>query len=265
MAVAPIVLLTDFGLADGYPGVMKGVIYSFCPEVPIIDLSHEVPAHNLAAAAFLLLKSHSYFPKNSIFVAVIDPGVGSARKIIHLKWRDWVFLAPDNGLLTPFLLKAEDIAQLREVTQSDLFLVKRGNTFDGRDRFAPVAAQLARGFDPEELGPVLAAPVMIPGLLPTPRFFGRKIIGQVIYVDTFGNLITTIEGSEIEKSAGSNKPYVKLNAQRIPVVSSYAAVQPGEALAVVGGFGTLEIAVNQGNAQRTLRVAEGQTVEVIVE
>ena len=157
MSRAPIVLLTDFGLADGYPGVMKGVIYSFSPEVPIIDLSHGVPAHHLGSAAFLLWKSYHYFPRDSIFVVVIDPGVGSGRKILYLRWREWHFLAPDNGVLSPFLERGDQVEEVREVTQSDLFLARRGRTFDGRDRFAPVvfaalwhAACQANGWEESE-------------------------------------------------------------------------------------------------------------------
>jgi S-adenosyl-L-methionine hydrolase (adenosine-forming) len=258
----PIVLLTDFGQQDGYPGVMKGVIYSFCPEAPIIDLTHGVPAQDLGSAAFLLWKNVQYFPRDSIFVVVVDPGVGSPRKILYLQWNDWQFLAPDNGVLTPFFESQKGIKQVRQVTQSDLFLVKRGRTFDGRDRFAPIAAHLARGFEPSELGPELAEPVRLEGLSPRVRRGGLKLIGRVVYVDSFGNLITTIEEKDLEELLAGHPGTVRIAGQTIPIVESYSAVEPGHALAVVGGFGTLEVAINQGNAQRTLRVASGQTVEV---
>ncbi len=262
MRKPPIVLLTDFGLADGYPGVMKGVIHSFCPNAPIIDLSHGVPAHHLRAAAFLLSKNCRYFPQGSIFVVVVDPGVGSDRKILYLEWKDWRFLAPDNGVLSPLLLEPEFAHELREVTQSDLFLVKRGNTFDGRDRFAPVAAQLARGFHPCDLGPELSGPVIIKDLLTKARFRGNSITGQVAYVDSFGNLITTIEESDVARLKSSSGVGVRIVGQRIPLLDSYSEVSTGEPLAVIGGFGTVEIAVNQGNAHKMLRVPVGQTVVV---
>lgn len=262
MKKPPIVLLTDFGLADGYPGVMKGVIHSFCPDAPIIDLTHGVPAHHLRAAAFLLSKNCRYFPRGSIFVVVVDPGVGSDRKILYVEWKDWLFLAPDNGVLSPLLLETESIHELREVTQSDLFLVKRGNTFDGRDRFAPVAAQLARGFSPCDLGPELPNPVIMKDLLQKSRFRGNSITGQVAYVDRFGNLITTIEESDVSKLIAPGGIGVLVAGQRIPLLGSYSEVSTGEPLAVIGGFGTVEIAVSQGNAYKMLRVPVGQTVVV---
>ncbi len=263
MTRAPIVLLTDFGLADGYPGVMKGVIYSFSPEVPIIDLSHGVPAHHLGSAAFLLWKSYRYFPKNSIFIVVVDPGVGSSRRILYLRWEDWHFLAPDNGVLSPFLQEREHVLDLREVTQSDLFLARRGHTFDGRDRFAPVAAHLARGFRPDDMGPWLESPTVIEELLPRVKMTSLKIVGQVVYTDIYGNLITTVEEDDLSTWSGGRPAIVRVQNQSIPIVQCYSEVEPGKPLAVVGGFGTLEIAVNQGNAQRTLGVPVGQTVEVI--
>jgi len=263
MSRPPIVLLTDFGLSDGYPGVMKGVIYSFCSEVPIIDLSHGISPHNLRSAAFLLTKSHCYFPRRSIFVVVVDPGVGTTRKILYLRWADWNFLAPDNGVLTPFLQAREEIKGVYEVTQSDLFLVRRGRTFDGRDRFAPVAAQLARGFNPQDLGPPLQAPQMLKNLLPGVKREGLTLIGQVAYVDIFGNLITTIEEADLVQIGPGVSARVEVLGQRIPLVESYSEVSPGEPLAVVGGFGTLEIAINQGNAQKTLGVPIGQSIKVV--
>jgi len=265
MTQAPIVLLTDFGLADGYPGVMKGVIYSFCPDVPIIDLSHGVPPHNLGSAAFLIYKSYRYFPQNSIFVVVVDPGVGSARKILYLRWGRWHFLSPDNGVLSPLLVEREQLHEIREVTQADLFLVRRGQTFDGRDRFAPVAAHLARGFPPENLGPPLRSPTLFRNLLPRVRKMGLTIVGQVVYVDVFGNLITTVEEADLEGVPDRGAVFVKVQEQLIPFVQGYSEVKPGKPLAVLGGFGTLEIAINQGNAQRSLGVPVGQSIEVIFE
>ena len=266
MASPPIVLLTDFGQADGYPGVMKGVIYSFCPDAPIIDLSHDIPAHNLRSVAFLLSKNYRYFPHSSIFVVVVDPGVGSNRKILFLHWRDWYFLAPDNGVLTPLLNDKAGIKTIREVTQTDIFLVRRGNTFDGRDRFAPVAAHLARGFRQEQLGPHLSNPVLLHDILPETRRKGNRLFGQVAYVDNFGNLITTIEEDELLKIRKDDEPaWIHVQGQRIPIMNNYADIDPGKPIAVVGGFGTLEIAVNQGSAFRMLRVPVGQLVEVMVE
>mgnify|MGYP006292660059 CR=1 FL=1 len=261
----PIVLLTDFGQADGYPGVMKGVIYSFCPGAPIIDLSHEIAAHHLRSAAFLLSRTCRYFPRGSIFTVVVDPGVGSGRKIVFLEWGDWNFLAPDNGVLTPFLMNYAQIKQIREVTQSDLFLERQGHTFDGRDRFAPVAAHLARGGRTEDLGPELDQPVMIDNLLPNAQWTGRSFRGQVLHIDHFGNLITNIEQDDLERLAQGRKSFVRIQGQSLPVVNSYSDVEPGQPLAVPGGFGCLEIAVNQGSANRLMRVAIGQSIEVCFE
>lgn len=264
MARSPIVMITDFGLSDGYPGVMKGVIYSFCPNVPIIDLSHGIPSHNLSSAAFLLYRNYIYFPGSSIFVTVVDPGVGSSRKILYLRWGDWHFLAPDNGILSPFLLDTHGIKEIRQVTQSDLFLARRGNTFDGRDRFAPVAAHLASGFKPTDLGPELDTPVILEDLIPAVKKRNRSLIGQVIYIDSFGNLITTIDELDIQSCKPQEPLYALILRQKIPIAESYSEVDPGKPLAVMGGFGVLEIAVNQGNAQKMLGVPVGQTVEVVL-
>ena len=160
-----ITLLTDFGYRDNYVGVMKGVISSINPEAGIIDLTHDLPAHDIGAAAFSLFGAYRYFPAGTIHVAVVDPGVGSSRDVLAVRTEKWTFLAPDNGLLT-YIMDEIKFFETRRVDSPDLMLSSVSQTFHGRDVFAPVAAHLSRGVAFDSLGPPAASPIKLPSLEP---------------------------------------------------------------------------------------------------
>lgn len=235
MRTRPIALLTDFGLRDPYVGLVKAVIASISPGAPVIDLCHEIPPFNVRAASWLLRWTAPYFPRGTVFVAVVDPGVGSQRRILLAEAGGRLFLAPDNGLLADL-----QSASFRHVANRALFLEKISNTFHGRDIFAPVAARLSRGLPPSIVGPRVRSVVRLP------PFHGR-----VVWIDRFGNLITDL-------SPGPSSLHFR--KRRIPVVPTYSSAKPGSLVAVTGSAGTLEIAVAEGDAARRLGARIGDPV-----
>lgn len=256
-----IALLTDFGFRDSYVGVMKGVVRGICPETDIIDLSHNVMPQDVAEAAFVLAASYRYFPGDTIFVCVIDPGVGTDRKVLYMRANGQTFLAPDNGLLS-IIAEESHPEVVREVTAEDLFLKEASNTFHGRDVFAPVAAHLAAGYGPEDLGPLYRN--MRSLQLPRPvRCADGSLRGEIIYIDQFGNLITNIRRATIQQSFGADMGRVQVEVKRRMVAglsAAYADRPDGELLALVGSSGYLEVAVNRGSAAGALGCEKGDTV-----
>ena len=247
-----VALLTDFGHADAYVGVMKGVLLSVCPEARVVDLSHEVAPQDVAGAAFLLEGACGYFPDRTIFVCVVDPGVGSERRIVAVETRRHVFLAPDNGLLG-FL--ADEAKRIVRVENRACFLNPVSRTFHGRDIFAPVAGRLAKGLDPARLGPRTASLRTLD--LPEPKAVAGGLEGRVLAIDRFGNLITNIRAGRLAAAE------IRIGRARIAgVKGTYADAAPGELLAVVGSTGRLEISVNRGHAAERLGVRVGDRVRV---
>jgi S-adenosylmethionine hydrolase len=264
----PIVLLTDFGLDDAYVGVMKGVILRISPDVPIVDLCHQVAPQAIAEGAFLLATSYRYFAPDAIFVAVVDPGVGSERRPIALKTPHGTFVGPDNGL---FGLVARDfgVAVPEEggrasligsrvegvvLTDKRYFLPEVSATFHGRDVFAPVAAHLSLGAPLVALGSPLTDLVVL--ATPHPERRGNTIVGHIIHVDRFGNLITDVTAGDVRKLA---RPVVDVAGRRIHGVSQHYAERPG-LLALVGSSGYLEIALNGGSAAAELGLRVGDSI-----
>ena len=258
----PIVLLSDFGTKDAYVASVKGVIFSLLAEANVIDLTHEVEPQKIKQAAFLLEASYRYFPKGSIFVSVVEHGVGSERQILAAKTSHGIFLAPDNGLLT-LVLKKEKSFQLRTVTNARFFLAKVSSTFHGRDCFAPTAARLAK--NPSlfsRLGPAARGYRKLN--LPEPRREGNKILGEVVYFDHFGNAFTNIPKDFLKGAGGKSKSLVRVGGKEIGGIrSSYFEAEKGRAVAVFSSTGILEIAVNQGSAREQLHLREGEAVEII--
>jgi hypothetical protein len=241
-----ITLLTDFGLRDPYVGIMKGVILSINPDARIIDISHQTKPGSVYQAAGLIQEAYPFFPKGTIHVAVVDPGVGGDRRPILVKTKDHFFVGPDNGLFWP-IIKTNHQTEIIHLTETKYFLSDISNTFHGRDIFAPVAAHVSLGEDPLEMGSVINNPV--PLRLPTPEQKGNHLSGQVIRVDHFGNLITNIHKKDMEKLLGTKPPIIKVGKLIIRGVrSTYSEVNTGETLALIGSSGYLEIAVNQGRA-----------------
>ncbi|GAB4427008.1 MAG: SAM-dependent chlorinase/fluorinase [Bacteroidia bacterium] len=248
MPPTSIVLLTDFGTRDGYAGVMKGVIRGIAPGADIIDLSHEIGPQDLHAARFVLWNSYRYFPAGSIFVCVVDPGVGTARPIVALRTAQHVFLAPDNGLLDYVLTETPAQLMLR-VENPRVIRHEQSNTFHGRDIFAPAAAHLAAGFPFTQLGPIhgyrLPEPVFgeVPG---TGAFTAR-----VIHTDYYGNLITHL------RVAPGWRGWVEAGGHRISCLHTYAEAGPGTLLALRGSHGLLEVALRDGSAAQHLGMGYG--------
>jgi S-adenosylmethionine hydrolase len=235
----PIVLLTDFGHRDAYVGVMKGVIAGINPQARVIDLSHDLPPQDLQAARFVLWNSYRYFPQGSIFVCVVDPGVGSERAIVAVATERYYFVAPDNGLLD-YVIAEQNNYRVRKVENQQYFRGAISQTFHGRDIFSPVGAHLSAGVSFELLGPeAVLAQAKSP-------FLGLNALTEtplpILHRDHFGNLITNL------KLADGETLSVWVNGETVPFVRAYAEVEPGEMLAIRGSHGLLEVAVREGSA-----------------
>ncbi len=251
-------LLTDFGERDSYVGTMKGVIHSICEEVRIVDLTHKVKNQDVTGAAFVLGSSYKYFPDKTIFVCVVDPGVGGKRDILCMEADRRIFLAPDNGLLS--ILQAEGKAgTIRTVQNEDLWLTDISTTFHGRDIFAPVAAHLANGIDLHSIGPKRSR---IRNLkLPRPvKTAGGTLKGEIIYVDQFGNLITNVGAATLQTNLRGSRENqtISVAGSTIKGISrNYSEVEEGELVALIGSSGYLEIAANKGSAAEKLGCGRG--------
>ena len=264
-----ITLTTDFGLTDEYVGVMKGVIYNLAPNTQIIDLCHGIEPQNIAQAAYLINSSTRYFSDNTIHIVVVDPGVGGNRRLILIRARKQLFLAPDNGVLT-LLLNNKDFEFARAITNKELFTKPTSQTFHGRDILAPIAAHLATGATAEKIGPLVNYNSLTQlNLAPTIISESRKIMGTVIQVDRFGNLITNIERPIIQrliKTKHINKITVTIGSKTFTNhTDCYDEALPGELLSLFGSRGYLEISLNQGNAAKFLGISLGEIVELQID
>jgi S-adenosylmethionine hydrolase len=258
-----ITLLTDFGGSDPFVGVMKGVILGINPEAVIVDLCHGTTAHDPSEAAFLLATSYRYFPKGTIHVAVVDPGVGGPRRPILAACDGHLFVGSDNGLLGLIAERGEP-SSVRAITAARYFLQPVSATFHGRDIFAPVAGHLSLGAEPDRFGHPIEDYVRL--TLPRPWQCGaRSITGEILHIDRFGNLVSNIAREDLEPLA-SGGPItalrVEIAGRRVPVVAYYAQVAPGAPGAVIGSADYLEIFVHQGDASRLLRAGRGSEVLV---
>ena len=241
-----ITLTTDFGLTDPYVALMKGVILSINPSARIIDVTHGVEGGAILQAAFLMGETYRFFPKGSIHVAVIDPGVGTARRPILVITEDHLFVGPDNGLFWP-VISGPEHRRCVHLTDPAFFLSRVSHTFHGRDIFAPVAAHLSLGVDPLRMGPAIADPRRLN--VPAPTQKGDALSGRIIRSDNFGNLVSNIHGSVLERFLGNARLLITIGELRIEGMAvTYGDVEPGEPLALLGSSGYLEIAVNRGRA-----------------
>jgi S-adenosylmethionine hydrolase len=253
--VPVITLTTDFGRQDWFVGAMKGVIMTLNPRANIVDLGHEVPAGDVRAGGFVLGAVYRYFPKGTVHVAVIDPGVGSARKAIAVQTANGFFVAPDNGVLS-FALAREKILSIRCLDNDRYFLRPVSQTFHGRDIFAPVAAHLSRGVSIRNFGPTQKDFVRLPWR--EPRTHSDRIVGEVIYIDRFGNAITNLETAALRP----RRTYEVFFGRKLlgTLKGFYQSVPIGETVAVSGSCGFLEICVNGGSAERKLKLQIGSRV-----
>jgi hypothetical protein len=256
-----VTLTTDFGLADPFVGVMKGQLVARFPGVRIIDLTHEIPAHWPAEAGFWLERSFRYFPAGTVHVAVVDPGVGSAREIAAVEAEGHLFLAPDNGLLAPVFESAAGAAarHVAGALLSRLGIDAPSATFHGRDIFAPLAAEVAAGrLQPADLGAPTAE--LVPGWIEDPVVAAGQVTGTVVTIDHFGNLITNIEARHVKFLP---HPVVRVAGREFALRRTYSDVRPGDYVALVNSFGVVEIAQAESNAAEGLGLARGAPVTML--
>jgi S-adenosylmethionine hydrolase len=258
-----ITLLTDFGLQDPFVGIMKGVILSLCPEATLVDLCHETAAYDVLGGSFLLRSAVRFFPAGTIHVAVVDPGVGGPRRPILAHIDDQFFVAPDNGLLS-YPLSSGAVRAIRAIVAAEYLLQPVSATFHGRDVFAPVAGHLACGVPADRFGPEVTDAVRL--AIPRPRVDSPgRLTGQVVWIDRFGNCITSITREDLERFATgvSRRIHVVLQARPLGgIVQFFGQVAPGDRGAVIGSTGHLELFSSQGNLARQWGIVSGASVSL---
>lgn len=259
--MAPVIaLLSDFGTQDHYAGTMKGVILGICPDATLVDITHDVPPHDVLAGALQLASSYKYFPQGTIFLAVVDPGVGSGRRGLAAEAGGYRFVAPDNGVLTA-VFREEPPKKVVELTERRYGRPTVSRTFEGRDRFAPAAAWLAKGVQLTALGRPAPAHVRLD--IPTPVTDDSLLSGIVLLVDRFGNLVSNIDRRSFEGFARGGP--VQILAEGAPVarlVSTYSEMTPGEVCALFGSSDHLELAAFSDDAARLRGLTRGARIEV---
>ncbi len=250
---APITLTTDFGLNDGYVGVMKGVILGILPWAQIVDISHAIAPQQVLDASYVLSTAAPYFPRNTVHVVVVDPGVGTERRPLAVFTDRAVYIGPDNGVFSR-VYRDENVQSIRQLANPSYRLPRISNTFQGRDIFAPAAAHIAGGVPLQSLGPEVTDPVQV--TLPQPqRLDDGGLKGQVIYVDRFGNLITNIP---VDWLGGRADWRFEIGGVVIDSFSStYGRVQPNEPVVLGGSAGLIEVAVRDNHAGAYLGLAAG--------
>lgn len=261
-------LMTDFGIKDGTVGVMKGVIWSLCPSAQIPDMSHLIGPQNIREAAYIFARSVPYFPKGSVHVVVVDPGVGTRRRPMAAQIGDWFYVGPDNGTITGLLDRAEREGwrtSFVELDQRQFWLGTISHVFHGRDIFSPVAAHLANGVSLAELGTAFDDPVRLE--LPKPEKTRNGWRGEVIHIDHFGSASTNIRVEDLgEAMKAMEKITVRVNGQEIRgLVNTFGERPVGELIALIGSTGNLGIAVVNGSAVQRLGTRVGDAVEVVFE
>ena len=254
-----ITLTTDFGTRDWFVGTVKGVVLGIQPHATIVDITHEIASGDIRRGAFALTASYCLFPKNTVHIAVVDPGVGSQRRAIAVQTKDYLFVGPDNGVLS-LALAREKIKSIHQLTNDEFFLKPVSQTFHGRDVFGPVAAHLSLGVPIQKLGPWLRDFVTLDW--PRLRLLDGKVDGEIVHVDHFGNLITNIDGKSL-RVFGDKPCEVFAKRKRLcPIAPFYGAVPVGRPLAVLGSAGFLEIAVNSASAAEKFGLRTGDQVGV---
>jgi S-adenosylmethionine hydrolase len=260
-----VTLITDFGLADHFVGVIKGVILNINPEVRIFDINHQVSSYDIFEAAYTLEQSYRFFPRDTIHLVVVDPGVGSARRPILACTPEYKFVSPDNGVLS-LIYERQEKVEVRHITVDHYFLNPVSNTFHGRDIFAPVVGWLSKGLEPEKFGKPIADFARFAS--PKPKRVSENFIkGVTLRVDKFGNVITNITPQDVPQLFSENPPPFKIivNQREITRLNlSYSMGKPSEIFAIVGSSGFLEICTNRGSAAKALNVSRGAEVGVML-
>ncbi len=255
-----IALLSDFGAQDHYAGTMKGVILGICPEATLVDITHDIPAHDVMAGALELAASYKYFPAGTIFVAVVDPGVGSARRGFAADTGDYRFVAPDNGVLTQ-VLRETPAKKIVELTERRYARPTVSRTFEGRDRFAPAAAWLGKGIQLSALGRPITEVHRLD--IPLPEEGAGTVRGVVLRVDRFGNLVTNIDRRAVERLGQSGAMTIDAGVRRIErLVATYAELPADGVGALFGSTDHLELAAPSSSAAERLGLGRGAVVTV---
>jgi hypothetical protein len=256
-----ITLTTDFGLKDPYVAEMKAVILNISPNTLIVDVTHKVEKFNVRMGAYVLACASQYFPEGTIHVAVVDPCVGTERRAILVRTENAFYIGPDNGVLA-LAAKSQKIEHVHEIRNRRFMMPKISNTFHGRDIFAPAAAHLANGTSPAEFGPEIREIV-------TPEFAKvvrreEVLVGEVLYVDGFGNVITNFGEKELELMNVKDAVNVEFKSVRLKLkfCRAYAEVEPQKPLAIIGSHNFLEISINQGNAAETFKIKAGDKIKL---
>jgi len=256
-----IALLTDFGEDDFFVASLKGVIVSINPEARVIDITHRIPSYEISVGSFILRAVYKYFPEKTIFLVIVDPGVGSSRRILLMKSKKHYFIAPDNGVLSGVLVQEQDVA-IREITNTKYFLSDTSRTFEGRDKMAPAASWLSLDIPIEEFGPKT---IQVKRAVEyETEFDGNEISGRILYEDKFGNLITNLSGDIVEEFLSKSKDNRFIiragNTEVLSFLSSYSDVEKGNFLCLIGSLGLLEIAVREGSAAKKLKMKTGDKI-----
>ena len=255
-----ITLLTDFGTRDHYVASMKGVILKINPRCTLIDITHQINPHDIQEGAFILANAYSSFPKGTIHLAVVDPEVGSARRPILLVTPNYFFIGPDNGLFT-FAVARERVKRVVVLTNKKYFLPQISTTFNGRDLFAPVAAHLSLGVKPKTFGHEIKYWSKLH--FPKVRMKKNELMGEIIHIDAFGNLITNIDAQQLLHFEKDHSVVIKIGKRVIQgLKKGYWEGKKGELMALLGSGGFLEISVREGNAKKILKVEKGNRIIV---
>jgi S-adenosylmethionine hydrolase len=255
-----VALLSDFGTRDHYAGTMKAVVLSVCPDVTLIDIGHDLEPHDVLGGALELAACYRFFPLGTVFLVVVDPGVGSSRRGLAADTGEYRFVAPDNGVLTG-VFQATPPKRVVELTQRKFARATVSRTFEGRDRFAPAAGWLAKGTAVNSFGRAITDYRLLE--IPTPAVSDHQIIGEVLRIDRFGNLISNIDRQTFDRVASSGGITVRVGPHDVVrIVATYAEAPLDALCALFGSTDHLEVAVNGGSAAERLGVARGAAVYV---
>ncbi len=255
-----VALLSDFGTRDHYAGTMKAVVLGVCPEVTLVDIGHEIAPHDVLGGALELAACYRFFPIGTVFLVVVDPGVGSSRRGLAADTGDYRFVAPDNGVLTG-VFRATPPKRVVELTQRKFARATVSRTFEGRDRFAPAAGWLAKGTALASFGRSITDYQLLD--IPTPVVEDGEIKGEILIVDRFGNLISNIDRATFERLSNAGGITVRVGVHDVVrIVATYAEAPPDALCALFGSTDHLEVAVNGGNAAERLGVGRGTPVSV---
>lgn len=260
-----ITLLTDFGTADYFVGALKGAILSVNARARIIDLTQEIPAHDIQAGAFTLLAAYASFPQGTIHIAVVDPGVGSARRPLLISTRSYFFIGPDNGLFS-YVCEREQDVRVYQLTNEKFFRADVSTTFHGRDIFAPVAGALSNNVPPEAFGELIDDYVRLAPLRPVRDDDGAAWSATIIHIDRFGNIVTNITREQLAGEEFGQGAKLDIAGREISSFRRFYAEEPGEAagelFAIWGSAGFLEVSCNRASAAQLLRAERGQSVRL---